>query len=126
MIVPWYSSGVVGEFKDVLRSMGWKLIVSDKVEEETTGTIGEQTQIVTKAVSRANFKLVIVSRRSQEHCLGGYEYEASIVDLGTGEEALSLSGDGCLGYLSDDFRKSISETFLDVEDHQTQPGTANN
>jgi hypothetical protein len=107
--VPPGSSLLVGEIKQRLQGLGWKLVV-DRGPRRTVGTLGEKTDLATADTFHTRYRLVIAQQQFDYCILGGaaISYDLSLIDNATGEEVITQSGKDCQGRAVDKFLGAIA------------------
>lgn len=104
---------VISPLKDVLRNQGWKVLVKENDQYNTTGTLGLNTQLNTQSISNARYSLLI-SSQFVENSVGvtGYDYQISFVDNKTGEEVFTLHGVDTEDGIANHFSSALNAVSL--------------
>lgn len=107
--VPYGSSGLKGGMKKALTDRGWKMAVYSG-PEILEGTSGSSVRMEKYRTFNTRYTLLGTERNTgPAGCFISqyFIYDIAIVDNKTGQEVMTMSGEGCEGQVLDTFGKAL-------------------
>ena len=109
MTVPVGSSYLLGPLKGEMQKAGWKLVI-DGGPVVTRGRLGPDTDLQTGVTYRTKYRLALNQVWLDKCTTGGdwLNFDLTVVDNDSGEEAMTMSGRDCTPWIMKTFMNALN------------------